>query len=302
MKTPSPALPLTHALGWIIGSLFATLLLWQILYHQYIKFRFSSPKNPEYTITHIIQTGPQKEALKTEYLAELIGLSYNYPQSSRHFNLKKAEERLLQSPLIQEAKVKVLSPHTLYIDYAVRQPVAWFYDYHNVAFDKLGFPIPFTPFFAPKNLIEIYLGCGKDKLQWNHPVEGKEVTLAFEILNLLQDPKIRDLLPVKRIDVSHAFSRSLASREVILVVEDEIVQKKGLQEVHFILPRLLRLSPKKYTQELGNYLKLREKLLANEVQKLGLPQENLTQPVTIIREKPQVIDFRLENLAFIGAS
>ncbi len=239
-------------------------------------------------------------ALKTEYLAELLGLSQDCRLSSLNFGVKKAEEKLLKSPLIQDAHVKILAPHTLYIDYAIRQPVVWFYDYHNVALDKQGYPIPFTPFFAPKNLPEVYLGTSAP-LIWNQPLEGKEITLAFEVLHLLQDPKIRDLLPLKRIDVSQAFSKNGATREVILTLEDEIIQKKGLQEIRVLIPRILRLSPKRYPQELGNYLKLREKLLKQESLRYQSFSEVLSQPLSITKEKPQVIDFRLENLAFIDA-
>ena len=66
--------------------------------------------DPAYTIRAIIQTGPQKEALKTVYLAELMGLSFDQPKNLYLFDEKKAEHNLLNSPLIESAKVKKKKP------------------------------------------------------------------------------------------------------------------------------------------------------------------------------------------------
>lgn len=143
-------LPLTHALGWIVAS---TLLIngaaYTFLKH-YLRYKYSHAFDPKYTIRTVVQTGPQREALKTEYLAELMGLSVDHPQSGLLFDLAQAKKNLLCSPLISKAEVKLLQSNTLYVDYTVRQPVAWLLDYENVAVDKEGIPIPFFPFFSPK--------------------------------------------------------------------------------------------------------------------------------------------------------
>ena len=72
-------------------------------------------------------------------------------------------------------------------------------------------------------------------------------------------------LQVKRLDVSKAFEPSLGRREVVLILEEQGFTKA------------LRLTPKNFAQELGNYLELRPKLPAIA----------------------QVIDLRIPQLAFI---
>jgi hypothetical protein len=57
----------------------------------------------------------------------------------------------------------------------------------------------------------------------------------------------------------------------------------------------LRLSTKNYAQELGNYLKLREVLLAEEQKTLSL----LESSESTVRLKEKILDFRLQQLAFI---
>ena len=108
-------------------------------------------------IIAIVQTGPEKEALKTAYLAELLNLSVDKPTQLYALNLKKAEERLLASPLIASVELKRIPPGTLYIDYTVRKPIAWLADYNNTALDAGGYLFPAAPFFTPKQLPEIYL-------------------------------------------------------------------------------------------------------------------------------------------------
>ncbi len=303
----SVQLPLVQALSWILGSMIIVSVSAHLGLKSYFAKKQLCARSAQYAISTIVQTGPQKEALKTSYLAELLKLSANRSPSSLTFNLKAAESALLASPLISQAQVKLIQPNALYIDYKIRQPVAWLYDYQNTALDKLGHPIPFSPFFSPKNLPEIYLGLAefaapseeldRPTANWGKPLEGKYVELSFSLLRLLDDPQIRDVFQVKRIDVSNAFAESYGTREIVLIVEDTIVCQKGDKEYHFIFPKILRLSTKNYAQELGNYLKLRQQLIAKESQEVQkTPLNQLTSP---IRKKEKIIDFRIENLAFI---
>lgn len=243
-------------------------------------------------VTTIIQTGPQKEALKTDYLAQLVGLSKNRPHLMKESDLKNARERLLTSPVIKEAELKVLNSGVLYIDYTVRQPIALLYDFENMAIDEDKTLFPLNPFFSPKNLPEIYLGLGSTG---HKSLEGAKVELAFAVLKLINEPSVKDFVNLRRIDVSKAFERSYGRQEIVLIVEDEMISKIGEQEVHYYLPQYLRLSRKKYAQELGNYLQLREELLKKEEEKLKLPVAGETSIVL----NPKIIDLRLAQLAFI---
>lgn len=230
-----------------------------------------------------------------------MGLSKDRPLLVTRFDPKKAEAALLSSPLLQGAKVRVIKPSTVYVDYTVRQPIAWLYDYENVALDKEGYLIPMYPFFPPKNLPEIYLGLAPfgerpaiphlPIAAWNEPLRGPYVELAFDILLRLQ-PLVRDLFRIKRVDVSKAYEPSLGQREVIVIVDNEIYLSESVEPT--VSTHYLRLSTKGYPQELGNYLELRKKLLEDDMQKLKAlaPFQKPSLP-------ERIIDLRIEQLAYI---
>jgi hypothetical protein len=298
-------LPLTHALAWIVVSTFLISGTSYSIFKHYLRKRQSRSLDPQYTINSIVQTGPQREALKTDYLAELMGISSDHPYSTAAFNLDRAEQHLLKSPLISQAEVRCIKPNAIYVDYTIRQPIAWLEDYPNIALDREGYPFPFSPFFSPKNLSAIYFGLApfgvipaeadRPTVQWGTPLSGKYVKLAFDILAMITDPKVSDLFAVKRIDVSNAFAESYGTREIVIITEDSIVRNIDKKKVQFCFPRILRLSTKNYAQELGNFLKLREQLLEEEAKISSIPEGS----DSVVRMKEKIIDFRIQKLAFI---
>ncbi len=245
-------------------------------------------------IKAIVQTGPLKEALKTAYLAELLGLSVDQPTLTSEFDIKQGEAKLLASPVIKQAEIQIREPGILYIDYITRQPVALLADYENIALDAEGYPFPVAPFFSPKNLPEIYLQLDEE-IRFNRPLQGEKKKLAYELLDLVAGPIVCDLFNVTRIDVSNAFEKSYGRREIVLKAEDSVFSSQLEREVRFVFPRLLRLSTKKYSQDLANYLKLREQILEKEKRKLLFPEEG----VSLVGFKEKIIDFRISQLAFI---
>jgi hypothetical protein len=308
MKTPpstSVHIPLVHALAWIIGSALLVAGITQQGIKLFLQHRRPSHAPIALTIQSLVQTGPQREGLKTEYLAELMGISADFPPLVSSFSVQEAEQKLLAFPLIAQAQVKLLKPNTLYVDYTVRQPIAWLGDYENVALDRAGYPFPFRPFFSPKNLPEIYLGLGpfgsqsedllKPTAQWGHPLTGKSAELAMTLLQLLGEPSIQELFTVKRIDLSKAFAESYGTREIVLFLEDVMLLENGEKTEEHIFPKILRLSTKNYANELGNYLKLRPSLLEKERAQLKADPSRTEG----LRHKEMVIDFRIPNLAFI---
>ncbi|MBS0653418.1 MAG: hypothetical protein JSR39_07845 [Verrucomicrobia bacterium] len=304
-NSKSKHIPLVHALAWIVGSALLVSGTAHLSMKHFLKQKLQAHAKAPSVIQTLIQTGPQREALKTEYLAELLGISADFPPLVAAFNLKEAEMKLRACPLIAEAQVKLLKPSTLYVDYTIRQPVAWAGDYENVAIDKAGYLFPFRPFFSPKNLPEIYMGLGpfgaqsdeadKPVAQWNQPLAGKYAELALNLLNLINEPQVQELFTVKRIDVSKAFSESYGTREIILVAEDLIPISSNGKEVQYLFPKILRLSTKNYASELGNYLKLRQQLIENQRASIKPTPEDHG----IVRQKEAIIDFRIPNLAFI---
>lgn len=288
------SIPLGHSLTWIFVSAVVVNLLafGGIKGVQFWKNR----KKIDYKVPvrAIVQTGPQKEALSTAYLAELLDLSVDRPILSTEFDLTEAKQRLLDSPVIKEVEVKIKEPGILYIDYTTRAPVAFLADYENVALDLEGVPFPLTPFFTPKNLPEVYLGL-EDPIHWNEPIQGESLTLAFDLLRIMAAPIMEDLFNVKRIDVSNAYMGSLGRREIVVITQEEIYKSYGEKEVCYLFPRMLRISTKKYAQELGNYLKLREELLSKEEKELKEPEGDVRRVVA----PTKIIDFRIPQLAFI---
>ena len=247
------------ALAWIVlSTLFITGGSYKMI-HGYLNRQYAQNNTSAYYLSRILQTGPQKEALSTDYLAELIQISADRPICLGKFDPRTAQTRLLSSPVIKRAEVRVIDPDTIYIDYTVRQPVAWLYDFENTALDADGHPFPIFPFFTPKNLPEIYLGLSS--ISYKKQIRSQKLDIAFEIL------KLAPQLPFtfKRIDVTHALDPSLGKREVVATIEDS-------HHTH-----LLRLTPSDFAKQLGNYLELRTNLS---------PQN-------------QIVDLRLSQIGFV---
>lgn len=298
-------LPLVTALGWIVGSVLIVTGTSYSLFKHYLKDQYIKATDPSYQVAAIVQTGPQKEILKTTYLAELMGISTDRPQSVFHFNIQNARKNLLKSPLIKDAQVKMIPPGIIYVDYTVRQPTALLGDYENIALDEEAVLFPLSPFYPPKKLPEIYLGLppfGQNyegppvsRIQWQRPLKGKQIDLALTLLKLLSELSDKGLFQICRIDVSKAFAESYGMREVVVILEDETIRVKEGKERHFIYPRYLRLTPKNYAGELGNFLKLREQLLQKESSEIKFRETDSD----IVRAPDQIVDLRVPELAYI---
>lgn len=285
---------LSRALIWIFSSAVLVNLLAYVGILTFRYFKNAEALDYEVPIKAIVQTGPQREALRTNYLAELLGLCVNRPILCTEFDLKQAKEILLTSPVIQEAEVKLKEPGILYIDYTIRKPLCYLKDFKDVALDDKKVPFPTSTFFTPKKLPEIYLGMDEEIL-WNEPLTGEKIDLAFELLKILTGPIVSDLFNIKLIDVSLAFETSCGRREIVLLTEDELLSVYEGEEVRHQFPKLLRLSTKNYASELSNYLKLREQILEQEEGEIAPPE----QGEKVIAHSPKVIDFRIPQIAFI---
>jgi hypothetical protein len=293
-----------QALFCLIGSTCFTLVSFISIYTLWMKSSREKLSDPKYRISVLVQTGPEKEALQTAYLAELLDLSVDQPTNLYRFDVKKGKKKLLSSPLIAEAEIKKIPPHTLYIDYEVRKPVAWLGDYQNIAIDKDGYLFPMAPFFAPKELPEIYLGLppfgevgeflGKAGGLWQTPLQNPHLSLAFEMLRFLEGLPWREGLRIKRIDVSSAFAPSLGQREIVLFTEEDFLFNRGDQAVCCTFPKMLRLSPKEYAQQMNNFLSLRKNIMEDYSKQLSvalLPQAG--------RFSSRIVDLRIPHLAFV---
>lgn len=262
----------------------------------YLKTWKDKKKNDrKYNISLIIQTGPQKEALRSLYLEELLGLSIDKPTNIYLFDEKEAKRKLLLSPVIEKAVVKKIKPSAIYIDYKVREPVALLYDLKNVAIDKKGNIFPVSPFFTPKNLPEIYLGDTsylEEMDFWQKPLLAENVLLALKLLKILTTQEIP--FNIKRIDVSNIFA-SYGKREIVVILEHTLNVSQNEKEVALVFPRIIRLSLKDYQQQLGNYFILHNKMVSDYKKQIVIKKET----PSIIRFASKTIDLRISKLAFI---
>ncbi len=291
-----------QALFCLIGSTFLTLTLSFGGYAAWSHHKQKKILTEKNRIISIVQTGPEKEALKTAYLAELLGLSADEPISLYAIDCKEAEKKLLSSPLIKSASLKRMPPHAVYIDYEMRKPIAMLSDYKNVAIDKEGYLFPLTPFFSPKEIPEIYLGLpsfgaeadaiGRPGGAWNVSLNHPFLKIAFDVLQFLEECPWREGFRVKRIDVSNAFNPSLGQREIVLFTEEEWVLRENGKEVACLFPKILRISPKDFSQQLANFFVLRRNMEeAYRKQLVGIE--------TPSRFAPRIIDMRIPQLAFV---
>lgn len=187
-----------------------------ILWFVYQSFWNARAYDPRYQLVAIVQTGSEKEALKTTYLSELLGVSTDKPQNLYRIDLSLAEKRLLQSPLIATAKVKRIPPGALYIDYKIRKPAAYLSDRTNAAIDEEGYVIPFKPFFTPKKIVHFYLGLDpSQELAWNQKLENEKLELAWNLLNRL---KCEEGVSVHAIDLSRAKAESFGERRIVVIL------------------------------------------------------------------------------------
>lgn len=252
-----------------------------ISYSFYLSWRAQDPANK---IVAILQKSPDKEALKTTYLAELLDLSYDHPKNLFNFNTHEAQKKLLQSPLIKTASVSKIAPGTVYIEYQARKPIAFLGDISNTAIDEEGILFPFKPFFTPKKLPEIYLGLHQMEeetpLFLGQAPSGRNIELALQILKFL--PKELDNnLRVVKIDLSHTHSSSYGQREIVIILENQITtveNEGGNARPTWIY---LRLNANDYLSALEHFRELQKSLISGQ------------------NKQPQVVDLRIPHYAYL---
>ena len=292
-----------QALICFIGSTIATFALSLGGYWGWQQHKERQLHDERFRLAAIIQTGAEKEALKTAYLAELLDLSQDKPISLYALNCKQAVQKLISSPLISQASVKRIPPGVLYIDYEMRKPVAHLADYKNVAVDRTGHIFPFSPFYSPKEIPEIYLGLpsfgasedrmGRRGASWTLPLNNRFFQLALEVLQFLETAPWREGFRVKRIDVSNAFAPSLGQREIVILTEEQLILRSNPgKEIICTFQKILRLAPKDFIQQLSNFFSLRRNIEEDYRKQLA----NLSESSSFA---PRIIDLRIPQLAFV---
>lgn len=293
-------MPPKKALVWLLGltMLISGTAALALLFYRHVQGQYAN--DDTYRIVAIVQATPSKEPLKTVYLTEILGLSVDKPDNLYRFNSVEARRKLLASALIKEAKVKKIRPGMIYVDYELRTPIAFLIDYTNTAIDENWVPMPFKPFFTPKKLPEVYLGiANRDEGfpvsggEWGVRLEGDHVALAKEILAHLNERYIFNKTHLKRIDVSNAFSSSYGQRQIVVILEEEVMRVEKGNSILIRLPRIVRLSTENYAQGLANYFALQPTLLSKMS---DLSADNQS---SVVNMPATIIDLRLNHLGYI---
>lgn len=285
---------LRQAIQWILLSIvfFTGMPALGLMYYHYVKAQRAN--DPKYQIVALVQTCSQKEPLKTAYLAELLDLSLDEPTNLFRFNSNEAKRRLQACPLIKDARVKRISPGTVYVDYDLREPIAVLGEWTNAAIDENGVVFPIKPFFTPKKLPELILGFRQTEVfLWGKTIDSRRVDLAVDLIRLLNNTCCNAYRSVSKVDVSKAYARSYGQREVIIVFDTWIEKEAEGKQVLIQQPHVLRLSTQDYQQELANYLALSAHLRDQELKVAVDNSQNL------IRLEPKIIDLRIPHLGFI---
>ncbi|MCF7852088.1 MAG: FtsQ-type POTRA domain-containing protein [Simkaniaceae bacterium] len=291
MKKKREVIPLSTAIFIIIASVFLvsgfSFSLFK-LYRFHVKKQLS---DQSFFISHLIQTGPVKEGLSTQYLAELLGLSADRPTHMFHFDNEETKAKLKQMPIFESVEIKKIKPSTIYIDYTLRKPYAIISDYSNVATDRQGNRFPYRPFFTPKSIPDVYLGVGEA----NPTDQNEALTLALNVLKTISQRLQHTRLAIQRVDVSRAFLKSFGKKEIVVKLNDEIHYTYSSDQRAFKFVYLLRLNTLKYEKNLLQFLALRKELEKKQeevIESLDPNQSELTR----------VIDLRIDNLAYIHRS
>jgi cell division septal protein FtsQ len=231
----------------------------------------------QFLISGIYQTGPQKEAISTNQIAELIGLSVDHPTHIYDFDPKDAEKKLLSYPLFKTAKVTKKKPSHLLVDYSIRTPYVIVKDYPDAVMDEEGVIFPYRQFFSQKIIPECFLGLSDESF-----VEEKK-KLSIDVLKKASQILQSWSFSISLVDVSSAFVDSYSKREIILSIQQVV---DGIS-----FPYYLRLNVLEIEKQLSNFLVLCKEL--SKQQKLFIKLNSQKIP------KPKVIDLRLEGMALI---
>jgi len=294
-----------RSLVWIFISTFIFSGMPYGGYFGYLFYKQVKQNDRKHDIAGIYQTGSRKNALPSQYLAELLDLSKDKKTKYVAFSEKKAEEKLLKSPFISCADVKKIRPNAIFIDYEVRIPFAKLSDYENIAIDENGYIFPYYPIFSEISLPEIKLGLprfleGEDEQKreggsFDKPIVCEHYFLAYEVYKLFQEKQFLNHFKIKKIDVSNAFAPSFGRREIIVEIEENLdISQNGIN-TSYVFPKYLRLNEKEYAKQLSNFLSLSQKMRNDYRRQIRLTKES----PKVVKCKAKLLDFRIPQIAFI---
>ncbi|MCH1430291.1 MAG: hypothetical protein GWP59_01295 [Chlamydiales bacterium] len=286
-------LPINTSLRFIFLSILLCTGIPTLIWLSYQNHLKSLSLDPSYNIQAIVQTGPEKEALKTAFFAEQLGLASDVSVNLIQFDTSMAEKKLLSWPFIKEVKVKKVQPETIYIDYTVKEPMAELVDFTNTVINSEGSIFPLTPFFSPKQLPKVYLGLFEERDRGHEvdPMQHLQQEQILLILDLLKELEKRGV-DVKFIDLSQAFASSLGKKEIVVELEDYNIVEEGDKAYRENYPKILRLNSSEFVKNLDDFLLVAD-YLREEAKKQHKNADRLNHPLL-------VLDLRVGDLAFLS--
>ncbi len=295
-KHSSPHLPLWKAVTWIALScvmVSGSLSLGWVLWTRNLGMR---QHDGRYCVTHLAQSCSEPHRLTNTYLAELLQLSYDEPDNIYRFDATLAHERLLSSPVIAEASVQTYAPNIVHVRYSTYEPIAYLGDISNTTIDVYGRLAPSQPYFTPKKLPVLYLGLERDRdpeSLWGSCVGCGQFSLAVDVLRALQALSGFENSSDVYIDVSLATAESYGKRQIVATWTEniEVVGDQGL--VLCRMPRVLRLSPRRYQEALDDYARIQGYLAEQQSQGIEGETSSVDCP-------ERIVDMRISKLAFLS--
>lgn len=272
----------------ISGSAFA-------LFFGYKYYNKKKQQSEKYLVEFVAQKSKDANKLNTIYLTELLHLSVNKKQNIYQFDKINAVKKLLAAPFMEEAEIKPVLPNTLYIEYKLRNPIAFLTDFTNVAIDQNKNSFPFYPFYTPKKLPKIYLGVNEERSSDDLEIYNKKIEFAIRVIRQLNELVCDKQCQIALVDVSKIFASSYGERELIITLEEFSEPDSHTLSKQPGRPVILRLNPKNYLAQIINYKLLKKK----DLQKFFLTLDNSKTEEVYSASRTRVVDLRIARLAFI---
>jgi len=141
---------------------------------------------PNTPIEGVIVCGPQ--TAHPQWIAEVLDLTCDEPICMDQMDLRKAEQVLLQTHVIEHVSLRLCKPHLLYVHLIARIPVAELIDFPGTGIDRSGVLFPLKPIYVSYRLPQVYLGALCPFPPWGQHLES---TLAHAITDLVSHSQVR---------------------------------------------------------------------------------------------------------------
>ena len=217
------------------------------LYYQYVRER--QKRDPQYTIRFIEQKKATKDGFTTYDLAELFSLSCDVPTNLYLFDLKEAQKKLENHPIVKKGVVTLKPPDALSVEYTLKSPIALVGLQENRVVDEMGNQFPLLPFFKNYSLPVFYF--------------DEDPTLAITLLKTAP-------FSVASIDTLKAEALSFGQRQVVMTLVNGDILRLDQENYQDAFSRY-QLLPKKETPQLVD-LRIPKLAFLSELDAVSVPE------------------------------